>query len=214
MDTMAALALATEAPTPELLERKPYGRTASIVTRTMWRNIIGQATFQLGALFFLLYSIEQVSAFGLPSNRARWTEEHEIIHTTIVFNSFVLCQLFNELNSRKLGNEMNILSGIFTNTIFLGVMAFTIVVQFIIVQFGGDFAQTRALNGTQWMGCLIIGALSIPWGVMLRLIPITEPEPVRQVSPAKEQSETEKKKHLNHLWLMGMASIQFYGLSL
>jgi magnesium-transporting ATPase (P-type) len=47
MDTMAALALATEAPTPELLKRRPYGRHEGILTPAMWRNIIGQAIFQV-----------------------------------------------------------------------------------------------------------------------------------------------------------------------
>jgi magnesium-transporting ATPase (P-type) len=47
MDTMAALALATEPPTPDLLNRKPYGRFENIITPAMWRNIIGQVVFQV-----------------------------------------------------------------------------------------------------------------------------------------------------------------------
>jgi magnesium-transporting ATPase (P-type) len=47
MDTMAALALATEPPTPDLLDRQPYGRHEKIITPSMWRNIIGQAVFQV-----------------------------------------------------------------------------------------------------------------------------------------------------------------------
>ncbi len=45
MDTCAALALATEPPTQELLKRKPYSRNDLIVTAVMWRNIVGQAIF-------------------------------------------------------------------------------------------------------------------------------------------------------------------------
>jgi P-type Ca2+ transporter type 2C len=45
MDTFAALALATEPPTDALLERKPQGKNESIVSRTMWRNIIGQSIY-------------------------------------------------------------------------------------------------------------------------------------------------------------------------
>ena len=33
MDTLASLALATEMPTPELLKRKPYGRTSPLISR-------------------------------------------------------------------------------------------------------------------------------------------------------------------------------------
>ena len=59
---------------------------------------------------------------------------------------------------------MNIFKGLFTNTIFLAVMGFTLFVQFLIVQFGGDFAQTRELTLEQWLACASIGALSIPYG--------------------------------------------------
>lgn len=41
MDTFAALALATEPPTDELFDRKPYNREESIINEVMWRNIMG-----------------------------------------------------------------------------------------------------------------------------------------------------------------------------
>ena len=41
MDTLASLALATEDPTPSLLERKPHGRDEYIVTRKMFKHILG-----------------------------------------------------------------------------------------------------------------------------------------------------------------------------
>lgn len=41
MDTFAALALATEAPTNELLKRKPHKRNAKIIDSVMWRNVFG-----------------------------------------------------------------------------------------------------------------------------------------------------------------------------
>ena len=55
MDTLASLALATEMPTPELLLRKPYGRTKALISETMLRNILGQAIYQLTILFGLMY---------------------------------------------------------------------------------------------------------------------------------------------------------------
>lgn len=47
MDTFAALALATEPPRPELLDEEPHGRDDNIVTSVMWRNVIGQALYQI-----------------------------------------------------------------------------------------------------------------------------------------------------------------------
>lgn len=56
MDTLASLALATEMPTPDLLLRKPYGRTKPLISRTMMKNILGQAVYQLTIIFALLFA--------------------------------------------------------------------------------------------------------------------------------------------------------------
>lgn len=56
MDTLGALALGTEKPTRELLERKPYKRSASLVSWPMWRNIFAQSAYQLILLFVLLFA--------------------------------------------------------------------------------------------------------------------------------------------------------------
>jgi Ca2+-transporting ATPase len=55
MDTMGALALATGGPTPALLQRKPYKRSSSLISRPMWRNILCQSVFQLILLLVLLF---------------------------------------------------------------------------------------------------------------------------------------------------------------
>merc|ERR1711957_612790 len=54
MDTMGALALGTEPPKVELLDRPPYKRNSSLISLPMWRNILIQATFQLSLLVYLL----------------------------------------------------------------------------------------------------------------------------------------------------------------
>jgi len=64
MDTFAALALATEPPSMALLDQKPYSRAESIVTPVMWRNIFGQAFYQLVIFFLFLFLV--------PSNIIPW----------------------------------------------------------------------------------------------------------------------------------------------
>jgi len=54
MDTFAALALATEPPSESLLGRKPESRTDKIVNAVMWRNILGQAVYQIIVMLVLL----------------------------------------------------------------------------------------------------------------------------------------------------------------
>ena len=55
MDTLASLALATELPSMELLDRKPYGRTKPLISRTMMKNILGHGIYQLTVIFVLLF---------------------------------------------------------------------------------------------------------------------------------------------------------------
>ena len=58
MDTLASLALATEAPTEDLLDRKPNSRHEHIVSRNMMKHIVGQSLFQLVVLSILVFSGE------------------------------------------------------------------------------------------------------------------------------------------------------------
>lgn len=55
MDTFASLALATEPPTEALLLRNPYGRNKPLISRTMMKNILGHAVYQLTLIFTLLF---------------------------------------------------------------------------------------------------------------------------------------------------------------
>jgi hypothetical protein len=68
---------------------------------------------------------------------------------------------------------LNVFKGAFKNTIFIGVLIFTVLVQFLIVQFSGRFASCVPLNLEQWVACVVIGSISIPVGFLLRLIPFS-----------------------------------------
>ena len=65
----------------------------------------------------------------------------DYIHYSIIFNAFVFSQIFNEFNARSIGNSWSVLSGLTTNPMFQGVIAFTVAAQWSIVQYGGDFTK-------------------------------------------------------------------------
>ena len=162
MDTLASLALATEMPTEELLKRKPYGRTSPLISRTMSKNILGHAMYQLLVLFVLIFYGE--TFFGIPSGR--WAPLHSppSVHFTIVFNTFVMMTLFNEINARKIHGERNVFSGLFSNPIYYIIWIATFASQIFIVQFGGRWFSTSALNVEQWLWCLALGVGTLLWG--------------------------------------------------
>ncbi|KAL7671760.1 hypothetical protein ACOME3_006663 [Neoechinorhynchus agilis] len=169
MDTLASLALATEPPSEELLDRKPYGRNRALISRTMMKNIIGHSLYQLVVMFFLLFAGSKVFDLddGLPKNGLF----RPSAHFTMIFNAFVLMTLFNEINCRKIHGEVNVFRGIFRNPIFYGIWLSTLVLQVILVQFGGIAFACTKLSLQLWMYCIMFGIGSLLWGQFVNMIP-------------------------------------------
>jgi Ca2+-transporting ATPase len=187
MDSLAALSLATEEPTPSLLERKPIGRDAHLITRKMWRFIAIHSFYQLVVNFILLYA-------GAEIFQHRF-EAHSTEHYTIIFNTFVFMQLFNEINARRLEDEKNAFEGIHRNTFFIVILIATAAVQAIFVEFGGDFTETTHLVYWEWFICIILGAIELPIGVLVRYVPIENLESVPTASSEKFDAELEDVSH-------------------
>merc|ERR1711871_110826 len=172
MDTMGALALGTETPKLSLLQRKPYKRSASLVSRVMWRNILVQSLYQL---LLLLAMLTRHASFGwLLDGLASNSSDTDYTHYTIIFNAFVFCQIFNEFNAREIGSEINVFKGVSGNPMFVAIIIFTTISQFLIVQYGGDFVRTTPLNARQWASTIALGFVTIPLGVVMRFIPVQE----------------------------------------
>ncbi|XP_021992462.1 calcium-transporting ATPase 2, plasma membrane-type isoform X1 [Helianthus annuus] len=163
MDTLGALALATEPPNDELMKRTPVGRKGNFISNVMWRNIFGQAVYQF-VVIWLLQS-KGKSFFGLDG------DDSDLILNTLIFNSFVFCQLFNEVNSREM-EKVDVLDGILKNKVFVSVIAATVFFQVVIVEYLGTFANTSPLTATQWLFNVFTGFLSMPIAVFLKRIPV------------------------------------------
>jgi magnesium-transporting ATPase (P-type) len=56
MDTFAALALATETPEDDILDRQPYRKDAAIVTPVMWRNVFGHTFYQVIVIVVVIFA--------------------------------------------------------------------------------------------------------------------------------------------------------------
>ncbi|XP_077387065.1 plasma membrane calcium-transporting ATPase 1-like isoform X1 [Festucalex cinctus] len=169
MDTLASLALATEPPTESLLLRKPYGRNKPLISRTMMKNILGHAVYQLVIIFTLLFAGEKL--FDMDSGRNVPLHSPPSEHYTIVFNVFVMMQLFNEINARKIHGERNVFEGVYRNPIFCSVVLGTFALQIVIVQFGGKPFSCTALSIDQWLWCVFIGVGELLWGQLISSVP-------------------------------------------
>ena len=67
--------------------------------------------------------------------------------------------MFNEFNARKL-EKKNVFKGIHRNKLFLGIIAITIVLQVVMVEFLKKFAGTERLNWGQWVESIGFGIVS------------------------------------------------------
>jgi len=162
MDSLASLALASEPPTEELLKRPPVNRSQHMITSQMWANMLGQSFFQISVTMLLLFVGPKW--FSIPPGHEEEDEGRNSIHYTIIFNTFVWMQLFNEVNSRNLNGEVNIFRGLNKNPIFIGILVSTSVLQVLMVEFGGKAMHVAdgGLEAKYWGLSIGIGALSLP----------------------------------------------------
>ncbi|XP_056588676.1 plasma membrane calcium-transporting ATPase 3b isoform X2 [Triplophysa dalaica] len=222
MDTFASLALATEPPTEALLLRKPYGRNNPLISLTMMKNILGHGVYQLIIIFTLLFVGEKI--FNIDSGRNAPLHSPPSEHYTIIFNIFVLMQLFNEINARKIHGERNVFDGIFGNPIFCSIVLGTFGVQIVIVQFGGKPFSCSPLNVEQWLWCLFVGVGELLWGQVIATVPTSHLKCLKMASTGPRQDEmtedemAEDEEEIDHaerelrrgqiLWFRGLNRIQ------
>ncbi|KAM4022157.1 plasma membrane calcium-transporting ATPase 2 isoform 3-T4 [Anomaloglossus baeobatrachus] len=222
MDTFASLALATEPPTESLLLRKPYGRNKPLISRTMMKNILGHGVYQLTLIFTLLFAGEVI--FNIDSGRNAPLHSPPSEHYTIIFNTFVMMQLFNEINARKIHGERNVFDGIFRNPIFCGIVLGTFAIQIVIVQFGGKPFSCAPLQLDQWMWCIFLGIGELVWGQVIASIPTSHLKFLKaaghltQKEEIAEEELNEDVEEIDHaerelrrgqiLWFRGLNRIQ------
>lgn len=182
MDTLASLALATETPSEELLLRQPTRPEDYIVSKKMAKHIIGQAILQIGVMMLFLFvgpsflpdEIEDQNSpwvqpckttsdmcvrSGLISvlpEAERWPKPNDkqpSRHYTYNFNVFVVMQIFNFVNARKINDELNIFSRITSSMFFPVIVLIILLLQILIMLFGNiafrladwvNYANSRA----------------------------------------------------------------------
>lgn len=171
MDTFAAMALASLAPTPAVMHDKPRPRTAFIVSRPMWASIIGVGSFffflLLGILWYFQHTeLDSLTQIGrVPFGANTGLTPYEL---SLFFTIFVFLQFWNLFNARAYATGRSALH-------FKGNAGFTFIVlailvgQIAIVELGREFFNVVPLKFTDW--AIIIGSTSLVlWvGELMRL---------------------------------------------
>jgi P-type Ca2+ transporter type 2C len=159
MDTLAALALATEPPSKRLFEQPPHGRHAPLITVSMSVNIAIMGSYMVAVLFAVM-STDWFVADSVDLG----------IKLTFVFNVFVWMQLFNEVNARSTRFDRGVLANLFASRLFILVVGLTSIAQFAIVELGGSFFRTKPLGLELWVESVLLGSTTVVIGVIIRAV--------------------------------------------
>jgi Ca2+-transporting ATPase len=158
---LGGLALLTEPPSQKLMEKPPIRPSEPFITNAMWRNIIIQASYQVSILLAFQFKGQAILNIN------------EEVSKTMIFNSFLLCQLSNQFNASE-QKLKNLGKGIQQNLWFWVASVLTVVLQVVFIEISHHIFGFARLNGPQWSICFLIGALSwvtdgavnLTWGVI------------------------------------------------
>nr|POE71761.1 calcium-transporting atpase 12, plasma membrane-type [Quercus suber] len=144
---LGGIGVLTEPPTEELMEKLPLKQTKPLITKAMWRNIVSQALYQVTISVAFQFKGQTIPGI---SNK---------ISKTIIFNSFVLCQVFNQVNAREL-EKKNVFKSIHRNPLFWVSVGVVLILQVAFIEIAHIIVGNARLNRVQWFSCLLAGMVS------------------------------------------------------
>lgn len=201
MDILAAIAIGTEPYMKDVVLREGdeqnkkstrISRRDRIILPEMWRNIFGQVVYQLLVLLVLVYFGEFIF-FPKPFNIIYEELREEtgkptsrLVMDTIIFHTFILMNLFNQINCRVVDpDEFNVFKTLFNNPTFWAVMIFELAVQNWMIWLAGTgtgigsvLVGTAPLTQNQTITCWCLGAGSLIVYPLVKLIPMAKLEPI------------------------------------
>lgn len=147
---LGGLALLTEPLTEQLMHKPPLGQSEPLITKAMWRNLVSQALYQVAILVTFQFKGQAISGISKDVSK------------TIIFNTFVLCQVFNQVNARELERK-NVFRDIHRSPWFLVAVVVIVGLQVAFIEIAHILVGNARLNWVQWFVCLLIGMVS--WAI-------------------------------------------------
>ncbi len=160
MDTLAGVAYSFEPPLIEYMKEKPKKREENIMNKYMINEIIVTGLFM--GLFCLLFL---KSDFLQSFYRIDKTNKYIM---TAFFSIFIFMSVFNAFNART--HRLNIFANLHKNKAFLSVVAIIVIVQLIMIYYGGTIFRTTGLTIKELNITLFLSSLVIPFDFLRKLI--------------------------------------------
>lgn len=172
MDTFAAFALSTEPPMATVIKGPPFKSDTQLLTPVIWRQIMGISIWNTIVMILLIIFGPLISNLPYTVTDTANGNDNKRKHMTLIFNTFVMMQLFNEINCRKVGRrDFNVFESMHHNIYFVIVVLGTFLVQLTILQWFPFLFRAVALETSEWGGCIVIGATPLLISVLLKLSP-------------------------------------------
>ncbi|MDR0981710.1 MAG: calcium-translocating P-type ATPase, PMCA-type [Culturomica sp.] len=162
IDTFAAAALASLPPNPNVMNDKPRKISDFIISKPMFRRIIG-----IGLSFTVLL-LAMIYWFSYTDGNMSLQE------LSIFFTVFVLLQFWNMFNAKAFESGGSAFKGLNKSAGFLIVMPIILIGQWLIVTFGGVAFRTTPLNTATWIWMIAATSLVLWIGEITRFINKTE----------------------------------------
>jgi Ca2+-transporting ATPase len=159
MDSFAAFAFTTFSPSDALLNRPPHIGSDKLLSKVLLRNIIGHCIYQVGVSIFIYFGHEVLSIDRNSNNIF-----------SVIFNTFIFCQIFNLINSRVVEQNMSVLDGLFQNVHFIAIFLALIGIQVLLVAFASEKIEIEKLSYIDWLISVGFGVGELVIGFFIRLI--------------------------------------------
>lgn len=157
MDTLAGIAFAFEPPLKEYMYEMPKKTNEHIINKYMITQILGMGI--LGSILCFCF-------LKLPIFMTIYHDNSTLL--TAFFALFIFIDIFNSFNSRT--NHLNLLFNINKNIIFILVMIFIVIVQILMIYYGGNVFRTNGLSIVQLIITILYAFLVIPIDMIRKIL--------------------------------------------
>lgn len=148
MDALGALALASEPAMDNVLNEKPRNNKEFIINRNMMKFILST-----GLTMFL------VMVFLMLNDKFEWCITS--LGSTGLFAVFMTSNWMNLFRARSFGKNIGVLSSLTRNKLFILVAILILLLNILIVQFGGSIFGTEPLELYEWGEVMVISVFTV-----------------------------------------------------
>lgn len=159
MDTLAGLAFSFEPPLLEYMQEFPKKISEPIINKYMINQILATGIYSSIICIYFLKSPFIASLFRIDLGP-------KYLYTAF-FGLFIFLDIFNSFNART--HRINILANITKNKIFILIISFIVIVQILLIYYGGNLFRTSGLTLREFETMILFALTVIPFDWLRKL---------------------------------------------